>query len=240
MAIKILFFGDSITFGLKDKEKGGWIERIRSRFLNLSNPATLKENCEETFWYNLGVPSENTDGLRHRLANELQARVFKKEQPIVVFNYGINDAVIHKNKNWVPLEYFKRNLVEAIQLAQDANAKVLLMTMIPIADFVDNKINQYQQQISNQDLARYAELTLQIAQQSNCESLDLFQTFNEALKLLSADRSGNFSTDFLAGFYANDGIHPNDGGHQILADLIYPVLINLINDNLTNNVQLRY
>ena len=85
MEIHIGIWGDSITSGANDYEKGGWIN-----MLNLSS----KNNKEYTIIYNLGIEGDTSENLIKRFEVECKARKIN----VVLFAIGINDSLYINNK----------------------------------------------------------------------------------------------------------------------------------------------
>jgi len=210
--IKIFCFGDSITLGEKDDVQSGWADRLKSSyFLDY-----LYSKNQEICLYNLGIAGETTDGLAGRFAGELCARSIKGQRNIVVFAYGINDIVIHKNKNLVPVEYFVKNLKYCVNNIKVANQDILLLSLLPVSDECDGVVNQYNKLIFNDDVRHYNCVLERLANELGCSFLDNYSEFTRINQheLLSAD-----------------GIHPNAKGHERLYNKIKIKLMELISNN---------
>lgn len=192
--IKILCFGDSVTFGESDNE-GGWADRIKRdltrRFVNAPT--------QEVVLYNLGIGGETTDGLKLRFQTELLARAIKGQNTQVILAYGANDIVIHKAKNIVPEQYFENNLRHCVEQAKSIGASVLLLSLLPIGEWIEGQINRHQKLRFGDDILRYNRCLRNLAEASESEYLDLHAIFtkNDPHKLISSD-----------------GVHPNSLGHQ--------------------------
>ena len=95
--MRILIFGDSITYGAWDTELGGWANRLRIAF--------DKENQDWNI-YNLGVSGDTINDVLKRFDVECQAREPEK----LIFAIGINDAkvIIDKNSNQTSEADFKK------------------------------------------------------------------------------------------------------------------------------------
>jgi len=96
MRKKICVFGDSITWGAGDREKGGWAARLKNYFGRISD-----FNVKIT---NLGISGDNTDDLLKRFKTEAVAR----EPNIIIFAIGTNDSqyIDSKDNPRVNLENF--------------------------------------------------------------------------------------------------------------------------------------
>lgn len=197
---QILCFGDSITLGESDIEAGGWVERLKCYYFAESKNQT----CLQTLVYNLGVAGETTDAFLCRFETELRARAIKGKNTISILAFGLNDIVIHKNKNRVPESYFERNLTKAITTLQKHQAKVILLSLTPMATHLSGKENQHGQVRNCEDITRYNELIKKIAEQYACDYIDLFSVFEPKLDQL----------------LTSDGFHPNANGHQMIYQMV--------------------
>ena len=84
-----IIFGDSITYGLYDKEMCGWTNRIRH---------TLEKKTTNNYVVNLGIPGENSSNIKDRFETELKNRYNDIDNFILIYAIGIKDALILKNK----------------------------------------------------------------------------------------------------------------------------------------------
>ena len=84
MRNKILIFGDSITYGQKDLELGGWTNRLKLVLANDSSGLS----CHV---FNMGVPGQTTGEVLERLERECRGRVPKGTNIIIILAAGIND-----------------------------------------------------------------------------------------------------------------------------------------------------
>jgi len=206
--LKILCFGDSITFGEKDTEAGGWADRLKRDYFN----QFVNEPIQQTCLYNLGVGGETTDGLKNRFEVEFNSRILKGQPSNVIFAYGSNDIVIHKNKNIVPEEYFVRNLKACIDHAKSNGSQVILLSLLPIASAIEGKVNQHGKLRFESDVVKYNLILNKLAKEYCCEFLDSHSHFIQQESTLLLD---------------NDGVPPNSQGHQMLYQLIQKKLISI-------------
>ena len=199
--MKILCFGDSVTFGEIDTENGGWVDQLKRHYITLQADSTRQDISV----YNLGIGGETTDGLCIRFEIELQARIKKGLRSLVMFAYGANDVVIHKNKNIVPIEYFIRNIKQCIQLANKNVSEVIILSLTPISDLIDGITNQHDKLRYSRDINTYNSALRQLAKDTDSLYLDTYEQFvlNDKDTLLSSD-----------------GLHPNSAGHQEIYKMV--------------------
>ncbi len=196
---RIFCFGDSITFGERDTRCGGWVSRLNQRLYSDTGPNYLLKTAA----YNLGIGGETTDGLKQRFEQELLARYHKGMASTVLFQYGLNDMVIHKNKNRVPLNYFKRNLQVCLDKAQSLGVEIGLIGILPFCETLDGKENCYGHLRFSRDVALYNDCLMELAEVYGAAFIDVSSEFDATSMLME------------------DGIHPNADGHEIIEHSIY-------------------
>jgi len=148
--MSICIFGDSITWGASDSEKGGWVERLKVYF----------GEKYDTDVYNLGVSGDTTDDLLVRVENELKAR----EPNMVVFAIGVNDAqFIHSiNSNRISENDFKNNIEKLYGIAKKFTLKIIFVGLTSVDElktkpipwdtdktYTNERINKFDRIIEN-------------------------------------------------------------------------------------------
>jgi lysophospholipase L1-like esterase len=186
----ICIFGDSITMGAWDLEKGGWANRLRLFIDNEQFSGGIKDYFAS---YNLGVDGDTTDGLLKRFEAEAEFRI----PSIIIFAIGSNDSVFVKSKNefLVPLAEFEANIQELIDKAKKFTETIIFLG----AGKVDEKktmpliwANDYFQE--NKNILSYNQKIKEAAEKNKVFYLELF---------------GLLSEEDL-----EDGVHPNSVGHE--------------------------
>jgi lysophospholipase L1-like esterase len=171
---------------------------------------------------NAGVPGDTTREARKRF----ERGVLAHRPRIVVIQFGINDAAVDVWKqapatgSRVPLAEYEQNLRWMITTLRAQKAKPVLMTTNPLR--WTNKLRDlYGKPPYHPDeadgfdlpvLSRYNEVVRRLAQELNVPLVDVHDAF----------LAGNPDQLLL------DGMHPNDAGHQIIAELLQPVIRNLL------------
>ncbi|MEQ1905987.1 MAG: GDSL-type esterase/lipase family protein [Pirellulaceae bacterium] len=196
---KIAFFGDSITM------QGGYIQSIDKALKGRDHtkelgvqllPHGLNGGRVPTVlegkspWGDLGAPMQ---------------QLLQNEKPTIVVIYlGIND-VWHGDKGTTK-DDFETGLKKMIALCRDIKAKIVLCTPSVIGEELkDNQLNQ--------TLNAYAEVTRKLAAAEKLVSCDIHRAFLEKLKTVNAanQHQGNLTYD---------GVHLNDAGNGLVADLV--------------------
>lgn len=103
-----IIFGDSIVYGLYDKEYCGWVNRIRKK---------LEDKANNNFVVNLGVPGQNSSDIKERFENELKNRYNDFDNFILMFAFGIKDAYVLKN-NLDFITNYKENMKYIIDISK--------------------------------------------------------------------------------------------------------------------------
>lgn len=191
--VNILIFGDSITYGAWDKEKGGWVNRLR---LALESKSEIYFNI-----YNLGIPGEITTNLQKRFDNECNCRFNTNDKTIIIFAIGINDSQIIEGKSNVLIDDFKKNIIELIDKAKQYTTHILFIGLTKVDEnrtkpvSWDNNISY-----SNEEVVKYNEELKNICEEKVINYLDTFNLLD--------------SKDL------DDGLHPNKNGHKKLCEQI--------------------
>lgn len=79
-----IIFGDSITYGLYDKEMCGWVNRVRQE---------LEKINQNNFVINLGIPGQNSTNIKNRFELELKNRYNNTDNFILIYAIGIKMPV---------------------------------------------------------------------------------------------------------------------------------------------------
>jgi len=180
----ICVFGDSIAWGAWDKEKGGWVERLK---------VYLWEKDPDSEVYNLGISGNTTIDILKRFDGEAAAR----KPNIVIFATGLNDDIVKKSdgNHLVELDEFESNIKELIQKARSFTSNIIVLGLQRVDETKTTPI-PWQKDYSyyNADIQEYDTKLQEIVKQENILYLSMF--------------------DLLSDGELEDGLHPNAQGHQ--------------------------
>lgn len=192
--INILVFGDSITYGAWDKEKGGWVNRLRLAL----------ENDDSNSYYtifNLGISGDVTESIKNRFDNECKIRFNKNDNTIIIFSIGINDTQNVKDEDRVSLETFRNNIITLINSAKKYTDNILFIGLTKVDEskvtplpwdkekgYLNTKIINFDKELKN------------ICLENNVDYLYIY--------------------DLLELEELFDGLHPNNVGHQKICDKV--------------------
>ena len=197
---KVVFFGDSITeYGA---QPGGFITLLQERL-------KTEQKDKDYEVAGAGIGGNKIYDLYLRYEDD----VLTKNPDEVVIWVGVND-VWHKRLFGTGTDWdkFGRFYSALIKKMQARNIKVVLCTPASVGEKTD---------FSNEldgDLNKYSQIIRDLAKQYNCDLVDFRHTFHEYnLK----NNPENKDHDILT----KDGVHLNDTGNKLTADIFYKTLI---------------
>ncbi len=200
---KILFFGDSITFGEYDGVFGGYADILK----RYSHTKFLTENTEEVTVYNLGIPGETTESLIKRIDTELKSRISDDRSAVFLF-YGANDLAKKEGNHQVSLDNFSANISDAVKNAQKYGSDVYLIGLVPISERINDVVTSTGKKRSQSDIIIYNSKIKAIAETFSVNYVDLNLYFE----------------DKTEEFISIDGVHPNAKGYRLIAEILKPLL----------------
>ena len=192
----VIFFGDSIFAGTGASDRQlGCAKLVKS---SLSIPVSIRSRNRDTS--DIGLRRISEDVLKHREYSHI---------PIL---FGNNDCWFNKEgESCVPIEFFERNLRRMVQLIQDNKQTPLLCNLQPI----DNAkfFRTYPEYTKYRDSINLSPLLWQRCYGDRIEIIchDLGIT----LINIRATLEGEISL-----VLSDDGIHPNDKGHMLIASTV--------------------
>lgn len=207
----IVCVGDSITFGsgasnpllsyparLLSKLKHKYYKETRTFVFKLHNygasGTTVTRYYSSSYW----DTSEYKQALSH-----------SRDADVVIILFGANDAQFHLNWNE---RNFKRDYTEMIESFQKFESKPLIYVGIPtviLPFYLSTKTNST---IIN---GIYPSLIRSIAEQTHCKIIDFFSAVGGAGTIVSGE---------CIQFFAHDGLHPNDKGHEKMANAAFETI----------------
>lgn len=200
--MNICIFGDSITWGAYDPDKGGWANRLKIYF---------EEKNEDIEIYNLGICGNTTYDLINRVENEARTR----NSNLIIFAIGINDSkYLNTTKsNLVSNNDFEKNINELYQLARKITPNTIFIGLTPVDEIKTNP-TLWDSNISLLN-KRIKEFNYIIG--SFC--------IKNKLKFISMD-------NVLDKNNLIDGLHPNTQGHIKMYERIKEEIEEYIKDNI--------
>lgn len=117
-----ILFGDSIAFGIGDKEQLGWFGR-------------LKNNTPNEIYFNLSIPGQSSNEILKRFEQELKNRYNNIDIFNIFFALGIKDA-LNNNKN------FERNIIKIIKKTKKYTNNITFISPLNIVTRKEYKQEQ--------------------------------------------------------------------------------------------------
>jgi len=205
--MRILFFGDSIVQGFWGVE-GGWVERIRKHYDSIA-VQNLEGNMQPEI-FNLGVDGDTTYGLLQRIENETKIRKWPKDPLCVVISIGSNDDSSKYNKQQILPNEFRNNLEKIITKLRPITDNIVLVGNTACDESKTTPVFWGDYYYTNARLQQSEQAMEAIASKFNIPYVPIFERFKDKL-----DVGENLLVD---------GVHPNDAGHQFIAELVLPTL----------------
>lgn len=182
--MNICIFGDSITWGVNDYEKGGWAERLKTYYI---------ERHGNVYIYNLGISGDNTGDLVRRFKVEAKER----EPNLIIFAIGINDSqYIQQRGNYrvLPAE-FQKNLSQLVGDAKKLTDKIVFLGLTEVDESKTMPIPwNHEKYYDNESIKRYDKMVEDFCGENDARYVSM---------------KGVVSTNEL-----EDGLHPNAVGHE--------------------------
>lgn len=206
----MLVFGDSITQGFWDRD-GGWVQRIRKIYDGLGISG---QDDDPPTVFNLGISADLTRNVLARFDHEAQARQRRRHELVFVFAIGINDTQLENGKELSSPEKYVNELTVLVKCAKKYSEKILFVGLTPVLEKLTVPVAWGDHVYTN---ARIQLFEAQLEQFCRVNRFPFVNVFDEFMKQSN-------DTDLLI-----DGLHPNDAGHELIAELVRPELEKLIN-----------
>lgn len=204
--IKIVAFGNSTTAPRKNIEKV-YIERVHE--------SLIKDGVVNSI-INSGIGGSHTGSINdnnyakiEHAMDRFQKAVLDYQPNWVTLDFGLNDSWQDKGKDSasrISVNKFEKNLVYFIDKILAQQGKVILLTPNPIGKkFEKWRYNK---------VIEYKKATKRIAQRKHIYWINSWKLFDKYTK------ENHIELDAIL----LDGIHPNDIGHQIIAEAITKII----------------
>jgi lysophospholipase L1-like esterase len=209
---RIYCFGDSQTYGAWDSE-GGWCDRLKCKVHALTlDPA----NDVKYQMFNLGIGGEHSRALLKRMKQELEARHRPDWQPVIIIGTGENDTRYTENgEPFVSIDEYRSNLEALIAIAKEYTDKIILVGLT-LTELSEQPFKT--SFFSHELLRKYDAVMTKVAQEHNVAKTDTITALEAAAEPA----------------YYKDGVHLNDKGHEIVAELVWNDLEKLLAEEHQN------
>lgn len=201
----IVFTGDSITHGpLHTKGYRSYTEHFRERLKEKFKNNIIKEHI---MVFNTGVSGATT----RDIIKDFDICVNIYDPDIVFIMLGMNDS----SNEIVPLEEYRKNILELINKVREIGAIPILQTS-----------NIIKMDLSRKSLKFYMDIIRNVAMENNVIIIDHYSHWEELEK-----ENSNIKNELL-----NDLIHPNEKGHLEIVKFIFKKLDIFEEDSYTCNL----
>ncbi|MGF1490497.1 MAG: GDSL-type esterase/lipase family protein [Prochloraceae cyanobacterium] len=200
--LRIIALGDSIIYGYGDYTGGGWVERLRRKWMAREDGGHIL--------YNLGIRGDTAAKVSQRLEAEFRRRgeLLRKEPDLIILSVGVNDSPRKGKPNgklFTEFASFEDKLARLLDTAADLS-QVLFVGMVPVDEskmpfsnyFYFNRADQY----------RYKQATKEACQQRNIPYLDIFDLWTIR------------GEEYILSRLASDGLHPNVKGYETILEQV--------------------
>lgn len=203
---QIFVFGNSIAYGCWDQE-GGWVHRLR-KFLDkrsFSQYQTKHLPRDMDLVYPLGHSGETSKELRARFKPEIETKVIKTRETVIVFQIGINDSRFFSSESHpetTPKEFSQNIQVLAAQ-AKQFSSKVIFLGLTPVDESrVTPTPWDKNQFYKNKRVKEFNQIIRSVSEKNGIYFIEIFEKL----------KSGTHQ-------FLEDGLHPNSKGHQKIFEI---------------------
>lgn len=195
---KILVFGDSITYGQRDLEMGGWVNRLK---LALAHDSSIA-SCHV---FNMGISGQSTTDILERIERECYGRVMDDANNIIVLAAGINDSQLLDGEIVCDETGFRDNVTGLIERARTFTDKVIYLGLTSVDDKRTDPIAWDKGRVwKNELVERYDAIISEVCSRMGVRYVYVFDQIDPACN--------------------EDGLHPSADGHIILAEIMNNVI----------------
>jgi len=221
-SVRIVAFGNSTTAHRRGVEKVFSV-RLQEK-MNMAGIAAMVINSGVGSSHTGSVTDNDFAKVRHGM-DRFQSDVLVHCPHWVIINFGLNDAYqdegIH-GKARIALVKYRDNIEFFIKKIKEQGGEVILLTPNPLGSRYEQfRITQVEQ---------YANCVRAIAREQEVLLVDSWELFKKHASATNV--TGNIDFLYL------DGIHPNDLGHELIAEALYNLLLPQlvpIENNCRNN-----
>lgn len=215
--MRVLVFGASITQGYWDTE-GGWVNRLRRHYDELS-VKDLHQQDKYPNIFNLGISADTSEDILARFEVETKARLRPGRRGAIIFANGTNDARTEGDQPWGGTENYQKNMQRLIDMAKQHTDLIMLVGMAPCEEEKTTPVFWRDISYTNEHIKAINDAMRSLADEYQLAFVPLFEPMWEQM------RRGK---QLFA-----DGLHPNNDGHQLIAEIVRPALEELLREKAT-------
>ena len=203
--MRVLVFGDSIAQGHSDTH-GGWVNRVASM---CHSKSLDNKDTPDIEVFNLGVSGDTVQNILNRIEDETDVRR-SNDKTYIVFAAGINDSVLVENHVAMDVYKFQEQLEKLVDLVTTISDGCLFVGLTAVDENLTNPLETSEtgKQYLNNRINLFEDCIKQVCEQKDVPFVPVHDMFIGQLQ---------GSQSLLA-----DGLQPNNAGHALLYEIIYP------------------
>ena len=153
----------------------------------------------------MGISGQSTTEILERLERECEGRVLDDANNIIVIAAGINDTQILEGEIINDEDTFKSNVIALINKAKALTDKVIYLGLTPVDDSRTNPVTWDRSRIWKSELVEnYDNIISEICSEMGVRYVYVYDQIDPATN--------------------EDGLHPSEAGHIILAEIMGNVI----------------
>lgn len=164
---------------------------------------------------NLGVAGQTSTDLLGRMEHEANTRAKNYERGIaILISVGSNDAAIRGGQETKP-EEFSDNLKQLLDSAKNLTERVIFIGFPAVNEDKTNPLIGTEHYFKNERIKSFEDIAKRLCDELKIPFIPVHDHFTEKM-----------ASGVLVN--AEDGLHPNDAGHQLIFELVRPALDGLL------------
>jgi lysophospholipase L1-like esterase len=203
--MRVLVFGDSVSYGSGDTQ-GGWVDRLKRVY---GGEKISSGNMNLPTMYNLGVLVDDSAGVLNRFERETQSRYRSDRKVTFVVAIGINDSRMVAEFEHANVETYVRNLAEISSIARSYSSRIMFIGLTPCVESRTNPLPWVDESYTNERIRLFDSALESFCTNSGYEYVELFSELS-----IAQEQQDIFP----------DGLHPDGVGHELIADIVKPRL----------------
>ncbi len=191
--LRILAFGDSITFGVGESPARGWAGRLKEEI----------EQKARSYLFNLGVPGDTSGSLLNRMNEEISSRMPQEARLVIMTGIGINDSMASEDGTAMTEKgEFRRNITSMIATARKHSREIVLVGLAPVDEGAACPLGS--SYFTNSRVEEYNSIIRECCRSESVNFVDVFSS------MIKKDYKGMLA----------DGLHPNEKGYDEMHRII--------------------
>jgi lysophospholipase L1-like esterase len=210
--MRVLVFGASTAQGYWDS-LGGWADRLKKHYDQLQ---MQNFSIEQPRVMNLGVSGDTTAEVLKRLESESKSRQNDKGLAIII-QVGSNNAAEQNDLTVSTAKEYQKELENIIEMAQKFTDKIIIIGFPAVDESKTNPIEWADLYFKNRNIVMFENAAQETTKEADIPFIAIHQEFSKRIE------AGEV-------LQAHDGLHPNNKGHELIFQLVRPVLDEVLSE----------